>query len=143
MTEMERKQTKELPESILSGVDSIGIAVAMHGYIVASGVASRPMFRDDTLEDQAVINLAALISSRFPAAVVILPASAASLGLGPEWNIKRCMIRVTFGSFGIPVISPDMLSTNIVWHHHGGLVEGYMKLSDDNVHNLVTMLSSA
>ena len=53
------------------------------------------------------------------------------------------MIRATFGSFGIPVISPDMLSTNIVWHHHGGLVDGYMKLSDDNVHNLVTMLSSA
>ena len=63
MTEMERRQTKELPASILSGVDSIGIAVAMRGYIVSSDVTSRPIFRDDILEDQAVINLAALISS--------------------------------------------------------------------------------
>ena len=143
MTEMERKQTRELPDSILAGVDSIGIATALHGYIIASSSVGRPIFKDDTLEDQAVINLAALISSRFPTAVIIIPASAASLGLGLEWDVKRCMIRATFGSFGIPVISPDMLSTNIVWHHHGGLIEGYMRLSDDNVHNLVTMLSSA
>ena len=54
------------------------------------------VFKDDALEDRAAIDLAALISSRFPAAVLILPASAASLGLGPEWDIKRCMIRAVF-----------------------------------------------
>ena len=53
------------------------------------------------------------------------------------------MIRATFGSFGIPVISPDMLSTNITWHHNSGLIGGYMKLSDENVNNLVTMISCA
>ena len=84
MTEMERRQTKELPASVLSGVDSIGIAVAMHGYIDSSNATGRPLFKDDILEDQAAINLAALISSRFPAAVIIIPASAASLGLGPS-----------------------------------------------------------
>ena len=36
MTEMERNQVSEIPSSILSGVDSIGIAVAMHGYIDSS-----------------------------------------------------------------------------------------------------------
>ena len=92
--------------------------------------------------EEAVVNLAALVSSRFPTAVLIIPASAASLNLGPEWDIKRCMVRAIFGSFGIPVISPDMLSTNIVWHS-GSLVEGYLKLSDENVQTVITMLSSA
>ena len=114
----------------------------MHGYIDSSHASGRPVFKDDIHEDEAVVNLAALVSSRFPIAVLIIPASAASLNLGPEWDIKRCMVRATFGSFGIPVISPDMRSPNIVWHS-GSLVEGYMKLSDENVQNVITMLSSA
>ena len=114
----------------------------MHGYIDSSHASGRPMFKDDIREDEAVVNLAALVSSRYPTTILIIPASAASLNLGPEWDIKRCMVRAVFGSFGIPVISPDMLSTNIVWHS-GSLLDGYMKLSDENVQNVITMLSSA
>ena len=167
LTEAERLNTRDVPRSIITGTDCIGIATALRGYISkrsmtvyqdaphsSSTDADAPesakethidhyVFNDDPLEDRAAIDLAALISSRFPAAVLILPASAASLGLGPEWDIKRCMIRAVFGSFGIPVVSPDALHTNIVWAHNGGLCEGYMKLSDDNVTSLVTMLGNA
>ena len=125
MTELERHGARTFPSSILSGTDSIGIAVTMRGYI-DSQTAGKPSFKNDINEDQAVIDLAALLSSRYPTAVLIIPESASSLNLGPEWDTKMCMIRAVFGSFCIPVISPNMLTTNVEWHS-GSLLDGYMK----------------
>ncbi len=111
----------------------------MHGYIDLQAFGT-PSFKDNIDEDEAVVNLAALLSARYPTSVLIIPESASSLNLGPEWDIKRCMIRAVFGSFCIPVISPNMLTTNIEWHS-GSLLDGYMKLTDDNVRNAISMLS--
>ena len=64
--------------SILNNTDSIGIAVTMHGYIDVQ-YADKAVFKNSIDEDKAVVDLAALFASRFPAAVIILPENAASL----------------------------------------------------------------
>ena len=92
----ESRGTRVSDTLLLINVDSIGIDVAMHGYIDVQ-YADKATCIDNVDEDKAVIDLAALLASRFPAAVVLPPENASSLALGLKWDIKRCLIRAVFG----------------------------------------------